>query len=121
MGRKILGLDIRRDGVSAVFVKSGMKGSWVESHLRVPISVKETSFEEELGKAIEIIHTQMDIADAVCIVALPAIDMAYRNLTAPFKEIKKVKILVAGNEYKTLSGHLDLENPYFPDYKYFRR
>lgn len=43
------------------------------------------------------------------------------NLCYNFKEIKKVKILIAGNEYKTLSGHLDLENPYKPDYKYFRR
>lgn len=43
------------------------------------------------------------------------------NLCYNFKEIKKVKILVAGNEYKTLSGHLDLENPYFPDYKYFKQ
>jgi len=43
------------------------------------------------------------------------------NLCYNFKEIKKVKILVAGNEYKTLSGHLDLENPFFPDYKYFRK
>lgn len=43
------------------------------------------------------------------------------NLCYNFKEIKRVKILVAGNEYKTLSGHLDLENPYQPDYKYFRR
>ncbi|MEN8223649.1 MAG: GerMN domain-containing protein [Acidobacteriota bacterium] len=43
------------------------------------------------------------------------------NLCYNFKEIKKVKILVAGNEYKTLSGHLDIENPYFPNYKYFRQ
>lgn len=43
------------------------------------------------------------------------------NLCYNFKEIKRVKILIAGNEYKTLSGHLDLENPYLPDYKYFRR
>ena len=43
------------------------------------------------------------------------------NLCYNFKEVKKVKILVAGNEYKTLSGHLDLENPYHPNYKYFRR
>ncbi len=43
------------------------------------------------------------------------------NLCYNFKEIKKVKILIDGNEYKTLSGHLDIENPYFPNYKYFRR
>ena len=91
MGRKILGLDIQRNAVSAVVVKSGMKGSWIESHIRVPISVKEMSFEEALGKSIESINGQVDIADAVCIVALPAIDMAYRNLKAPFKEAKKVR------------------------------
>jgi len=43
------------------------------------------------------------------------------NLCYNFKEIKKVKFLIDGNEYKTLSGHLDIENPYFPNYKYFRR
>ncbi len=43
------------------------------------------------------------------------------NLCYNFKEIKKVKILVAGNEYKTLSGHLDLENSFLPNYKYFKR
>jgi general secretion pathway protein L len=91
MSRKILGLDIRRDGVSAVFVKSGMKGSWVESHIRVPFSETETSFKEALGTSLEIIHGQMNIADAVCIVALPATDIAYRNLEAPFKEAKKVR------------------------------
>ncbi len=43
------------------------------------------------------------------------------NLCYNFPEVKKVKILVAGNEYKTLSGHLDLETPFRPNYKYFRR
>ena len=91
MGRKILGLDIRYDAVSAVVVKSGMSGSWIESYARVPISVKETSFEEELKRSLESINGQIDITDAVCIVALPAIDVTYRNLKAPFKEVKKVR------------------------------
>lgn len=38
------------------------------------------------------------------------------NLCYNFKEIKKVKILASGNEMKTLSGHLDTEHPYYPDY-----
>ena len=91
MSRKILGLDIRYDAVSAVVVKSGMRGSWIESHARVPMSVKETSFEEELKRSLESINGQIDITDAVCSVALPAIDVTYRNLKAPFKEIKKVR------------------------------
>ena len=64
MSRKILGLDIRHDAVSAVFVKSGMKGSWIESYVRVPISLKETSFEEELKRSFERIRGQMDTTDA---------------------------------------------------------
>jgi len=91
MGRKILGLDIRYDAVSAVVVKSSMSGSWIESYARVPISVKETSFEEELKRSLEGICGHLDITDAVCIVALPAIDVTYRNLKAPFKEVKKVR------------------------------
>lgn len=91
MSRKILGLDIRYDAISAVIVKSGMSGSWIEGYVRVPISVKETSFEEELKRSLKTICGQLDISDAVYIVALPAVDVTYRNLKAPFKEVKKVR------------------------------
>jgi len=91
MSRKILGLDIRRDAVSAVFVKSGIKGSWIENYIHVPMAVKNSSSEKELKRALESIRGQLDVTEAVCIVTLPAIDVAYRNLKAPFKEIKKVR------------------------------
>ena len=91
MSRKVLGLDIRRDAVAAVIVKSGMKGSWIENYIHVPISVKDNSFEDELKRALESIIGKIDVADAVCIVTLPAVDVAYRNLKAPFKEVKKVR------------------------------
>ena len=91
MSRKILGLDIRPDAVSAVIVKSGIKGSWIENHVRVPIQVRETSFEAEVKRSLEIICEQIDTTDAVCIVALPGGDVSFRNLKAPFKEAKKVR------------------------------
>ncbi len=37
------------------------------------------------------------------------------NLCVNFPEIKKVKFLLGGNEIRTLSGHLDLERPFYPD------
>lgn len=40
------------------------------------------------------------------------------NLCFNFQEIKKVKFLVAGNNIKTLSGHIDMEHPFYPDYRY---
>jgi hypothetical protein len=42
------------------------------------------------------------------------------NLCYNFKEIKKVKFMVEGNDYNTLSGHLDFENPFFPDYQFIK-
>ncbi len=42
------------------------------------------------------------------------------NICFNFKEIKKVKFLVSGNEYRTLSGHINIENSFYPDYSYLR-
>jgi hypothetical protein len=42
------------------------------------------------------------------------------NLCFNFEEIKMVKILVSGNEYQTLAGHIDISNPFFPDYSFVR-
>jgi hypothetical protein len=42
------------------------------------------------------------------------------NICFNFEEIKMVKFLVSGNEYSTISGHIDIENPFYPDYRYLR-
>ncbi|MGD2085646.1 MAG: GerMN domain-containing protein [Candidatus Aminicenantes bacterium] len=42
------------------------------------------------------------------------------NICYNFKEIKKVKFLIAGNEYRTLSGHIDIEHPFYPNFRYLR-
>jgi spore germination protein GerM len=42
------------------------------------------------------------------------------NICYNFKEVKKVKFLVAGNEYQTLSGHIDIEHPFYPNFRFLR-
>ena len=42
------------------------------------------------------------------------------NICFNFDEVKMVKFLVAGNEYSTLGGHIDFENPFYPDFRYLR-
>ncbi|MCP4221228.1 MAG: GerMN domain-containing protein [bacterium] len=42
------------------------------------------------------------------------------NICFNFDEIKAVKFLIGGNEYKVLSGHIDMEKPFYPDYRYFK-
>ena len=42
------------------------------------------------------------------------------NLCYNFREIKKVKFLIGGNESKTLAGHIDLEKPFFPNFDWLK-
>ncbi|UCH97525.1 MAG: GerMN domain-containing protein [Candidatus Aminicenantes bacterium] len=42
------------------------------------------------------------------------------NICYNFKEIEKVKFLIDGNEYQTLSGHIDMEHPFYPNFRYLR-
>jgi hypothetical protein len=42
------------------------------------------------------------------------------NICYNFKEIKMVKFLFSGNEYTELTGHINMENPFYPDYGYIR-
>lgn len=42
------------------------------------------------------------------------------NICYNFQEIKMVKFMIAGNEYKELTGHIDMENPFYPDFRYIR-
>lgn len=42
------------------------------------------------------------------------------NICYNFKEVEKVKFLIGGNEYKTISGHLDIQNPYYPNFNLIR-
>lgn len=42
------------------------------------------------------------------------------NICYNFTEIKKVKFLIGGNEYRTLSGHIDIEHPFYPNFRYLK-
>ncbi len=42
------------------------------------------------------------------------------NICYNFREIKKVKFLIGGNESKTLAGHVDLEKPFFPNFEWLQ-
>lgn len=42
------------------------------------------------------------------------------NICYNFKEIKAVKFLVSGNGIGELSGHIDMQNPFYPDQMYLK-
>ncbi len=90
MSRKILGLDIRHDTVSAALLRSGMKGNWIESHIHVPIPDQE-DMESGLRAALETVQDKVDTTNTVCVVSFPADRVSYRNIQLPFRDRKKIR------------------------------
>jgi type II secretion system protein L len=93
MTRKILGLDIRHDAVSAVLVKNSIKENVIESYESVPIPDQQ-DFESGMAASLETIVEKMNISGSICIASFPADQISYRNIQVPFKGLKKIsKIL----------------------------
>ncbi|MGD2029773.1 MAG: pilus assembly protein PilM [Desulfobacterales bacterium] len=90
MSRKILGLDIRHDAVSAVVLKSGIKETDIEGHVHIPIS-NHIYMETVLAASLKTIVEKIDISASVCVASFPANEISYRNIRVPFKGRKKIK------------------------------
>ena len=90
MSRKILGLDIRPDAVSAVLINSSIKGTVIEAHGHVPLSGRKED-RNGLSTSLEIIEQKMDISDSICVASFPADEISFRNIKVPFKGQKKIK------------------------------
>ena len=90
MSRNILALDISDRAVTAVAVKSRIKGNWIEDHARIPID-DQNDFDEAVARALDIITGKMNFSGAVCVASLPVAFLSIRNLKLPFKEKKKIR------------------------------
>ncbi|MFC1814940.1 hypothetical protein ACFL0M_03145, partial [Thermodesulfobacteriota bacterium] len=89
MSRKILGLDIRNDAVSAVLLINSMKGNSIEAHEHAFIS-NQNGLEDGIEACLNNITEKMDISGSTCIASYPAEKISYRNIRLPFKEQKKI-------------------------------
>jgi len=94
MSRKILGIDIQRDAVSAVLIRSGIKGASIEAHEHVPIT-DPGAYESGLTAALETIVEKMEVSGSVCVASLSADEIFFRNLQVPFKGHKKIKKIIS--------------------------
>ena len=89
MSKKILGLDIRRNAVAAVLVRSSIKGNTVEAHMQLPVAGGNA--EAGLSDSIEAIAKGMDLTGSVCVASIPADLVSYRNMQVPFAEHRKIR------------------------------
>ena len=90
MPGKILGLDISEDSITAVQVKSELKGYQITACARIMI-------EEEggLDDALKGLFNQMDLKSDTYLSSIPVEHVSYRNLQMPFKEPKKIRQTIA--------------------------
>jgi type II secretory pathway component PulL len=93
MSRKVLGIDIRRESVSAVLLKTGLRESRVDAHAYVPIS-DSAEDDNNLRTALETLSNELDLAGCDCVVSISADHFSYRNLQIPFKDNKKIQMVL---------------------------
>ncbi len=90
MSRKILGLDIRNESITAVLIESSLKGNFIEACGHVPVAEQENG-SSTVEEALSAITEHMDISGATCIASFPVEKVTFRNIQVPFKERKKIK------------------------------
>ncbi|MBW2370438.1 MAG: hypothetical protein JRH15_21415, partial [Deltaproteobacteria bacterium] len=90
MSRKILGLDIRPKGIWAVLVQTGFKANAIVDYAQVSYAKSEPGA-DPIAAALADIAGRMDLSGAVCAACVPAMEFAYRNMTTPFGEPKKIR------------------------------
>lgn len=91
MSRTFLGLDIRQDTVTAVVVRSTIKGGTVDAHLQMRLDQQPEEEAHPLAAALERIGESVNFKEVISVVALPSGSVSYRNLSVPFKDHKKIR------------------------------
>jgi general secretion pathway protein L len=86
MPGKILGLDINEDSVTAVQVKSGLKGYQVTACGRVMVNGHDGPEE-----ALKELSQQIDLKSDTYFATISGEHVSFRNLQMPFKEQKKIR------------------------------
>lgn len=112
MSRKILGLDVRKDEVTAILLISSINGNQITAveHVvnkdEVPKTTEDkkdsdtddkddsqassTQKEDFLSRALEYISTKIDFSGCICIASIPPDEVSFRNISVPFKSTKDI-------------------------------
>ncbi len=93
MSRKVLGIDIRKESVSAVLVKTSLRENRIYTHAFIPMPDSEED-PDNIKTALEALAGQIDPAGCDCVVSISADHFSYRLLKVPFKEAKKIRMVL---------------------------
>jgi general secretion pathway protein L len=93
MSRKVLALDIRHHGVSAVIIKTSLRDNRISGFAYAPLSGDEAAG-GNLADALETISESLDFGGCDCVASLPANSFSFRNLQIPFRSRKKIQMVL---------------------------
>ena len=93
MSRKVLGIDIRNESVSAVLVKTSLRESRIDTHAYIPMP-DSADDPDHIKTALEALAGQIDPTGCDCVVSISADHFSYRILKVPFKEARKIRMVL---------------------------
>ena len=93
MSRKIIGIDIRNETLTAVLLNSSLREHRVEDFMHLPFSGPDDP-ERSLSSALQTLAEKMDLTGSDYVVAVPANQFIFRNLQIPFSNAKKIRMVL---------------------------
>jgi general secretion pathway protein L len=93
MSRKVLAIDIRKHSVSAVLVKTSLRDNRIDAYTHIPL-LAAAEDENGISAVLETLTREMDVIGCDCVVSIPADHFSYRNLKIPFKDPKKIRMVL---------------------------
>ena len=94
MSRKVLGIDIRNHSIAAVMVKSSMRENRIEAHANIPIPAATDEEQNGIAAALESLTAIIDISGCDFVVSIPSGSFSYRNIQIPFRNPKKIRMVL---------------------------
>ncbi len=93
MSRKVLGIDIRNQSLTAVLLNSTLREHHVDDFIHLPYSGPDDP-ERSLSAALETLKERMDLTGSDCVVSVPAHQFIFRNMQVPFHNAKKIRLVL---------------------------
>jgi type II secretion system protein L len=93
MSRKVLGIDIRNETVTAVLLHSSLREHRVEDFFHLPFSGPEDP-ERSLSSALQTLTEKINLTGSDYVVSIPANQFIFRNLQIPFSNSKKIRMVL---------------------------
>jgi Tfp pilus assembly PilM family ATPase len=93
MSRKVLGIDIRKESLAAVLVKTSLRENRIDAHAHIPFPEADED-DNVFGSALNALCEEIDPSGCDCVVSISADHFSYRILRVPFKDSRKIRMVL---------------------------